>query len=133
MNVYRLEDPKTGLGPYNSSKLDSDIQAAISLIDEIREKNNEPLFMWKHDRCPSPLDSFDSYKHLRDWSYGFASLAELQRWFTDVELEILGMVGFVVRCYNVDMQFVEMGRQQLRFDKSKATLINTYTSIAEGN
>jgi hypothetical protein len=126
MIVYRYED-KDGLGPYNAGE------------DDIFEyHNNSP----KHpvprvDKVKGTGEELELAGHEKfgKWAFvcGFASMAQLDDWFTKREQRILADAGYTLWAIEVDDADVIVGRRQVLIRKpvrGTRTRIDTVVAAA---
>lgn len=81
------------------------------------------------DIC-KPVQYFDELmsngwviSHTPDWIFGFDTEAKMNRWFTPRDQEALRLCGFRLSWYEVDPKYVQKGRKQVMFVRSKAKLV----------
>lgn len=105
--IYRVE-MQNGLGPYS---------------------NNLPLAT-DYKRQPTIHDDggFSMYDRTRVWDermhFAFDSLASLQRWFDDEQLDVIAHYGGRIVCYHAEKAIA--GHAQVAFDKQSARCIGHF-------
>jgi hypothetical protein len=102
MFIYRIQDAD-GFGPYQSSKV----------IRDIYDHHNEIAYD-PDSRTPSPycegLGPVEEFHR-----FGFASLEQLDRWFTAEEQAALFREGFELVVLEVPDYAVRVGQHQCKF------------------
>lgn len=126
MLVYRIEHPETRGGPYcGARELDRQAQNGLASI------------VYRHSdlkRTPSPMNDGTLFAGRgfwgvpsRDYVFGFASLADMRRWFTREERHALKALGFVLAIYRSDD--VEVGNRQVAFIRGESKPLSTHPII----
>jgi hypothetical protein len=118
MMVYRVEDTSKHVGPYFSGQ--GSIQTP-DLLQCFRQHNDEAH--------PVPADDGLDIGRidllLFDWRFGFKSMAQLRRWFSEHERELLARAGYRVVVYNVPDDEVRIGHRQVIFTPGNAHIVRT--------
>lgn len=108
MRVYRYEHPSDRLGPYRGHHARK--TPALDRMD--REHSGCPLH-------PGPFTDF-RYPPPGHYVYGFASIADAERWFRGWESALI-LGGFRLAAYDVPDDHVLRGTYQVAFDPGRAT------------
>ncbi len=95
MTIFRVE--KDGLGPYKTP-----------IGSRWQEQSHNSL-----DRCPTPDIDFSEDVGNSKYKYGFASMDQLNSWFSPIELARLEKKGFKV--VSLEADDVILGTNQLVF------------------
>lgn len=99
--VYRIEDPKTQDGVYQS-------RLYRKIGHEGDNTSRTPCIKWDY--------SFDPHA---DVVYGFRSKAQMFDWFTKGEVKKLQKVGAVVKKLSVPKDAIRYHNKQVLFDRGK--------------
>ena len=100
MRVFRVEHEESGRGPYNH-------QYGYDLL---------PTRYWNMPEPSVEIAPGTDYS-------GFASIADLSKWFHKTTLKSLARKGFVVRQYSVRASHIKRCTGQLVFTKDEAKLV----------
>lgn len=106
VEVYRIEDSETGMGPYRDSWQDP-------IREEMEDFHNSDSVYH-----PGPLYSDLGWTY-EDEFFGCESLKSLEDWFEGYYGHLLS-TGFVVKLYVVPASDVRVGRLQVKFRKIHA-------------
>jgi len=116
--VWRVQRPKTGLGPYQTSLHETRSGAEFPWLINVK---------WCHPKPQSDVALYDRYhKQDPDDVYGFCSLEEYIKWFHPKEWrEKLDQHGFKLVEY--DGADITHGEYQLIFNRKKSLKLAQYT------
>lgn len=121
MIVYRVENDN-GRGPYrpgwNQDNIDLSIDQSI-LATEIGNAHNDDNLR------PAPwIDGIKNwdFDDLYEPRFGFMSIGELIQWF-DGWLDFLELYGYSFRAFEIEDQYVIVGKRQVVFDYVHAKLL----------
>lgn len=116
MEVYRVQHPVTGQGPYAQSTRDRCPKAWAAV---------EPHYMTGDESHPSPwCDGLASWHRelSHEALFGFVSKWSLRRWFPKAAREAFAEDGLELIVLNVPASAVRRGGKQCVFDPGLATL-----------
>lgn len=107
--VCRVEHRATGLGPYRPDFLAD--------LAEMHHQHTDT-------RHPAPHnDDMDQYLCAgADMLFGFKDMEQLDTWFEPQYKHMMHNLGFIIREYEVPIDFVEFGGHQVAFDHEVSEL-----------
>lgn len=124
--VYRLEHCVSGKGPYQNVP-STDIAWNEMLQVHSADSLNHPCI--SNDVLVRGTIALPSTEHLADemevdpsWSFGFYSMGQLRRWFTDDELRLLHSKGFNLVIYQSSNDECLTFKKQVVFNKQTASI-----------
>lgn len=140
MIIYRVEHPKTGIGPYNFKwneyidVIENDVEYFMKeygiTLNDVNHAFMSTDLGYKHSTSDSIHSSGikDELKSLgkkfKTTDYcGFNSFSAYYKWFND-SFDILIEYGYQLSKYEVDEAYVTTGINQLAFSKDKAKLLS---------
>jgi hypothetical protein len=112
VSVFRIEKPN-GDGPYNDA--DSKVIEHMNAVhgdDEHPDPSEDPM-----------LDGINP-----DESCGFATLCDLEEWFSGYE-DVLADAGYGIVVYSTKREYVRWGKNQCLFLKAHAVPVRTLSVI----
>lgn len=114
MIVYRVENCN-GVGPYQYPGRDND--DAFALHDLIMQEHN-------YCRC-HPGPGREGFALTLDHVFGFTSTASMDKWFEHMG-QMLEDCGFSVMEYEVESDFIQHGKAQVTFPRSRGTITKVH-------
>jgi hypothetical protein len=110
LDIYRIEWPETGAGPYNWG--------------------NAPSYPIELDgSCGRPMPQEDGIWADRNYFYGFASLQQYSGWFGKRSQMRMELEGWILSHYLCRPRYVQRGETQVAFVRKKARYVQALSPL----